>query len=376
VRVAIHATTDARCGIAEYVRDLRAGLGDGVDAEVVPIRPGRRNPLAMLPVARRLNAADLTHIHHNYGFWGRGSLSYRLVLETLQRAIRIPVVLTPHSVFPPRPAGRAPGPRQAVARALGLHAFIDRGTFAFADRIIVHSRCHARLLRERGIPADRLVEIMPGVPVVQRPPAEAVARHRRTGGLDRKRVIGVFGFIQPNKRYELPLRALAELPPDIVLLLIGGARTPGEEPYVAQLRELARTLGVEPRVRITGFLPRDELAVPLSAVDLFVLPYATDHSVSYSARLCLAYEKPILASAVEGFQELKERYACVELFKASDPAELARDILALLGDPARRAALAEAARRYGERRSWRRVAAETLEVYRSVLATGQCASSS
>lgn len=376
MRVAIHATTDARCGIAEYVRDLRAGLGGDVEAEVVPIGPGRRNPLAMLPVARRLNAADLAHVHHNYGFWGRGSLSYRLVFETLQRAIRIPVILTPHSVFPLHPAGRAPSPRQTLARALGLHAFIDRGTFAFAERIIVHSRCHARLLRERGIPPDRLVEIMPGVPVVQQPAVEAVVRYRRTWELEGKRVVGLFGFIQPNKNYELPVRALTDLPPDVALLLIGGARTLGEEPYVARLRELARALGVERRVRITGFLPREELALPLSAVDLFVLPYATDHSVSYSARLCLAYEKPILASAVEGFQELKERYACVEVFESNDPAELARDVLALLGDPARRAALAEAARRYGERRSWRRVAAETLEVYRSVLGTGRCASSS
>src|SRR5206468_3688045 len=160
-----------------------------------------------------------------------------------------------------------------------------------------------RLLAERGIPAARIVEIMPGVPAVARPPAEAVLAHRAAWELDGKRVLGLFGFIQPNKHYELAVRALAELPADVVLLVIGDVRTEGERPYLARLRALARALGVDRRLRVTGFVHREELGLPLSAVDLFVLPYAADNSVSYSARLCLAFEKPLLASAVEAFQE-------------------------------------------------------------------------
>ena len=112
----------------------------------------------------------------------------------------------------------------------------------------------------------------------------------------------------------------------------------------------------------------------MSAVDLFLLPYAADSSVSYSARLCLAYEKPLLASAVEGFQELQERHRCVELFTSTDPAGLAAHALALLTEPDRHAALAEAARRYALERSWRRVGAEILHIYQSLAGQAPCAS--
>lgn len=375
MRVTMHATTAASCGVADYARDLVAGLGGTVNVKVVPI-PGRGvNPLPMLALARRLSRADLTHIQHNYGFWGRGTLSYRVVFQTLQRAIRVPVVLTPHSVFPRLPREWDGTVKRAAIKALGLYEFMDRGTFQFADRIIVHSRHHLRLLVERGVPREQLVEVMPGAPEVARPAPAEVARYRSTWGLEGKRVLGVFGFIQPNKNYELVVRALAQLPGDIALLLVGGVRTAGEEWYGRRLEELVTSLGVEGRVRMTGFLPREHLAQAMSAVDLFVLPYVADHSVSYSARLCLAYEKPLLASAVEAFEELREQYGCVELLKSDDPVELAAHVLALLEDPERRAALAERARTYCRQRSWRRVAEETLGVYQSVLGHPVCASS-
>lgn len=376
MRVTMHTTTAVNCGIADYARDLLAGLRSSVDVEVVPITPGLVNPARMLSVARRLNAADLTHIHHNFGFWGRGSLSYRLLFQTLRRAIRIPVVLTAHSVFPARPRHWNGGLKDLAITLLGLHDFMDRRTYLAADRIIVHSRHHSRLLTQRGIPPERLVEIMPGVPEVGLPAAVEVEEFRRAWDLQGKRVVGLFGFIQPNKNYELPVRALPHLPADVVLVLVGGVRTAGEAWYGRKLEALAGSLRVADRVRITGFLPREQLGPALSAVDLFVLPYVADSSVSYSARLCLAYGKPLLASAVDAFQELRERHRCLELFATADPANLAGHVLELLNDPARGGSLVEEARRYARERSWRRVAEETCKVYQSLAGHTACASSS
>lgn len=376
MRVTMHTTTAANCGIADYARDLLAGLRGSVDVEVVPITPGLVNPARMLSVARRLNAADLTHIHHNFGFWGRGSLSYRLMFQTLQRAIRVPVVLTSHSVFPARPRRWNGSLKGLAITLLGLHDFMDRRTYLVAHRIIVHSRCHLRLLAQRGIAPERLVEIMPGVPEVSLPSTVEVEEFRRTWDLQGKRILGLFGFIQPNKNYELLVRALPYLPADVVLVLVGGVRTTGEAWYGQKLEALARSLGVADRVRITGFLPREQLGPALSAVDLFVLPYVADSSVSYSARLCLAHGKPLLASAVDAFQELRERHRCLELFTTADPAALAGHVLELLNDPARRGALVEEVIRYARERSWRRVAAETRKVYQSLAGQTACASSS
>jgi glycosyltransferase involved in cell wall biosynthesis len=370
----MHATTAADCGIAEYTRDLTAGLATRVAVELVPITPRIRNPLAMRGLGRRLNRGDVTHIHHNYGFWGRGSLSYRLVFAALQRAIRVPVVLTPHSVFPARQAGRPASARQAVARALGLHAFLDAGTFRAATRIVVHSGRHLDLLAARGIPRARLVRIMPGTPAVIPPAPDTVTGFRARHGLPARGVVAVFGFIQPNKNYELVVEALARLPADVTLLLAGGIRTAGEAWYGDRVRALARARGVLDRVRITGFLSRPEVGLALSAADLCVLPYAADHSVSYSARLCLAYERPLLASPVAAFEELRAQYGCAELFAGDDPATLAEQIGALLAEPERCRRLVEGARAYLRDRSWHRVADEVCRVYAAAIEEGPCAS--
>lgn len=367
MRVTMHTTTSERCGIADYTRDLLAALRPAVEVGVVPIDPPELNPLRMLAVARRLNAGTIAHVQHNYGFWGRGSLSYRVVFDTLQRAVRVPTVLTAHSVQPVHAGGRNGTVRSAVARGLGLHRYLDRGTFARARRIIVHSRRHVELLVERGIPAHRIVRIPPGVPGVVLPAPAEVERMRRAWGLHGKRILGLFGFIQPNKRYELVVRALAELDPDVALVMVGGIRTAEEQWYDAEVRALARSLGVEDRVHVTGFLPREQLGPALAAVDLFVLPYTTDNSVSYSARLCLAYEKPVLASAIDAFCELKDEYGCVELF-GSNLSEMTTQIGRLLDDEDRRAALGEGARAFRRHWSWERVAAETLGVYRALAA--------
>lgn len=367
MRVAVHTTIKCECGIADYCRDLIAGLPGGVEAVVVPIPPAGINPLPMWAIGRRLNRADVVHLHHNYGFWGRGTISYAAAFATLQKAIAIPVVLTAHSVFETAMQERPVTLRRAVPGALGFYGFMDRGTYEFADRVIVHSRLHRRLLAARGIPAERLVEIMPGVPELPSVPPQDVLRFRATWKLHGKRVVGLFGFIQPNKNCELLICALCHLPPDVVLLLSGGVRTDEEEWYADKLRDLMRALGVENRVRITGFLSRAECAVALAATDLFVIPYRSDNSVSYSVSLCLAAHKPILASAVDAFEELRERFGCLEVFKSEDPFDLAQHIQVLLSDESRLTHLVEAARAYCAERNWRSVAAETVEVYRSVL---------
>ncbi|MBI2217751.1 MAG: glycosyltransferase [Candidatus Rokubacteria bacterium] len=367
MRVGIHSTTTTACGIADYTRDLVAGLTDLADVRLVPVREPCRNPVRMLPVARALSLADVAHVQHNYGFWGRGSLSYRLAFETLMRALTVPAVVTAHSVRPVGVDRARPWHRQGLAALLGLDTFIDRTTFALADRVIVHSRAHRSRLVERGIPEDRVVEVMPGAPRLPGVPAGAVEQFRAAWGLGGRIVLALFGFIQPNKGCELAVDALQHLPKEFVLMLVGGVRTEAEAWYGAQLRERIERAGVDDRVRITGFLARSELAAALAAADVCVLPYGADDNVSYSARLCLAAEKALLASPLGGFAELCERFGCVELFTSTRPEAIATLVHEVVRDESRRAALVDGARRYCRERAWSRVAAETAAVYRSAL---------
>ena len=80
------------------------------------------------------------------------------------------------------------------------------------------------------------------------------AQLRRRYGLEDGRVVLCVAAKRPHKNQELLLRALARLPGDARVVLVGHA-----EPYEAELRELAERLGVTERVQFLEYLPDAEL---------------------------------------------------------------------------------------------------------------------
>src|SRR5207245_396098 len=84
----------------------------------------------------------------------------------------------------------------------------------------------------------------------RRMPADEVrARHQ----LAAHRVVLCLAAKRPHKNQELLVRCVEHLEPDIVIVLAGHA-----EPYELRLREIARSLGVESRIRFVGYLPDAE----------------------------------------------------------------------------------------------------------------------
>ena len=65
---------------------------------------------------------------------------------------------------------------------------------------------------------------------------------------------------------------------------------------MAEIRALAERAGLARRVVITGYLDPAEVPVALEAMDVVVVPYATDESVSYSLHVALAQRRPIVES--------------------------------------------------------------------------------
>ncbi|MEN6546102.1 MAG: glycosyltransferase family 4 protein [Armatimonadia bacterium] len=89
---------------------------------------------------------------------------------------------------------------------------------------------------------------------------------RRTLCADDGFLIGYIGRLVPEKGVDVLLRALAELPSQCVLAVVGTVRE--EEP----LRALAAELGVADRVRWLGWVDRWRLAPYESTFDAIVLP--------------------------------------------------------------------------------------------------------
>lgn len=110
--------------------------------------------------------------------------------------------------------------------------------------------------------------------------------------LSGRTVVTLLGFVHPRKGHKLLLEALAELPADYVVVFAGRAR---EEQTKQDVLAFARDRGVEHRMRLTGYLPEEELEQYLAATDLAVCPFETA-AASSSINTWISVARPILAS--------------------------------------------------------------------------------
>lgn len=365
--VAMYTTARERCGIADYSAALAGPLRAHVDLDTVVLQPNRLNPLAIAADGRRLSRADVAHVQHTYSFFGVDQLTYTLAWRLLRRTIRVPLVVTAHTVRPAGPARYEGGLGSALANAVGAPAWHDVETFRRAAAVIVHARLHRDRLVARGVSAERCVVVPPGVPPRVAVDPAAVTAFRARHGLGSRPVVGVFGFVERGKRFALVVDALAELGGGReapALLIAGGPRLAEHEAVVAEVRAEARALG--DRLVVTGYLPPAAVPVALEAMDVVVVPYATEDSVSYSLHVALAQGRPVVATALAPVRELEERGRCVALVSPDDPHDLAKTLGALLEDAAARRRLAEAARQYAAAESVEVAARRTAEVYARV----------
>jgi glycosyltransferase involved in cell wall biosynthesis len=131
------------------------------------------------------------------------------------------------------------------------------------------------------------------------------------------------------------------------------------------LRELASE--IRGRVRfVPRFVDDSEIPAYFRRADIVVLPYRQieQSGVLYTA---LAFGKPIVVSAVGGFEEVAAEGAA-RAVRPGAPVELAATIQQLLDEPEERARLARAAAAAASGRySWDSIAQQTLTLYRALL---------
>src|SRR5262245_32198684 len=365
LRVGMYTTVRERCGIADYSAALIPALRDHVAVHTVVLQPNRLNPWTLAADARRLSAADVAHVQHTYSVFGVDQLTYTLAWRFLRAAIRAPLVVTAHTVRPPGPDRFDGRLGSALANAVGGPAWHDVETFRRAEAVIVHAQLHRDRLLARGVAADRCVMVPPPVPPRVSVGVAAVKAFRDRHGLGARPVVGIFGFVERAKRGALVLDALAEVSHSEAptLLVAGGPRLPEHEAVLAELRADAARAGVGDRLVVTGYVPPAEVPLVLEAMDVVVVPYATEDSVSYSLHVALAQGRPVVATALAPLREIAERGHCLALVQPDDARELAKTLGALLDDPTARRRLTEAARAYAAAQSVEATARRTVEVY-------------
>ncbi len=371
MKVNFFTTWNARCGIAEYSKRLIAELRKLCEVSVVPVIPGC-NPFRYQKLGRKMNDADIAHIQYEYGLFTLVN-PYIDNYSTLLSQIKISKVVTLHSLFPSfYPKVQSTRSMRNIAysvRNILYYPYRDRSSkklYQSADFFIIHTNVGHTRLAELGVDSDRSFCFLHPVPVQR---IISFDEHYKVQyGVSKKRVLTLFGFVNPLKGYELVLDILVRLPDDVVLIIAGSVREEKYKRYFETLKCRITEKNLAHRVRITGYLSEEEIGKIMSITDICLAPYVR-MDASGSLSMSLAYQKAVVASDLEPNRELSKNFDCLELFSSGDSRSLLEKVNGLLLSPERRMYFSQRAKAYQEEYNYRRLAEETMRVYASLTRT-------
>ena len=310
--------------------DPKWDASDFYQALTVPavriVSPRDFDPLLLVRLTRTLRA-DVVHTHlvHADVY---GGLAARL------RANRL--VTTKHNDDPFR---------------VGPFRFVERGLSRLADRVItITDALHRFTVDEVGLPPEKVETIHYGLDELPAAwganPPDAVPGDAR--------VLLAVSRLTKQKGVDLAIRALASLPDDTVLVVLG------DGPERAALDRLARELGVERRVFLLGRVP--DVAAWLRRSSVFVHP-ARWEGFGLAVLEAMLAGLPVVAANVSSLPELVVDGETGVLVPTDDAAALATGVARALESPA----LGEAGRARARREfSVGRMADRTAALYESI----------
>ncbi|WP_427157936.1 glycosyltransferase [Aliinostoc sp. HNIBRCY26] len=152
---------------------------------------------------------------------------------------------------------------------------------------------------------------------------DEIQKIRQQLGLENKFVVGHFSRLSPWKGQHILIAALAQLPPQVTVILVGDALF-GEQDYVEQLHQQIAQLGLENRVKFLGF--RADIPQLMAACNLVTHTSTAPEPfgrVIVEAMLC---GTPVVAAKAGGAVELVEQGVNGFLVTPGEPQALAQVI--------------------------------------------------
>jgi glycosyltransferase involved in cell wall biosynthesis len=224
-----------------------------------------------------------------------------------------------------------------------LHRRLDRWQALYADHVIAASHAVKRAMMEyEGVPESRIAVAQYGYDFdLLCPSLDASERQslRREFGADDRFLLMAVARLSVEKGLCYLLEAMpqvVERRPDVLLLILGGG------PLEEELQRDIAQRGLGEHVRLLGW--RDDARALMQAADLIVHPSLHEAFCSVIIE-SMALERPLIATDVAAAPEQIDHDETGVLIPPRDPAAIARSILELAADPARRRRLGAAARR-------------------------------
>jgi glycosyltransferase involved in cell wall biosynthesis len=250
-----------------------------------------------------------------------------------------------------------------------LAAALGRISLRAADMVMVNSEALKRGAVAIGARPNRLAMIQWGVDLAKFRPGPDPSELRGRLGLQGRRVVFSPRAITPLYRQTVVVRALAELPSDVVVVMARHSARPGELEAVE--REV-NTLGLAERVVIVDDIGHAEMPEFYRLADVVVSVPESD-STSVTVLEALASGLPIVASNLPSMREWLSDLDPSLLVPVDDPAATAAALSRALGrDRRTRAELAGRARAIvAERADEARSLAHVEHLYRQLARHGR-----
>ena len=322
-------------GIARHVAQITEALdGDGLAVDVAgPTDLPVAMPKAVIPldipdgprghsrVVRQLRSYlrqggyDVVHAH---------GLRAGIDAALAARPLDIPALQTVHNLVLPDVSGRVKAAAYKWAEPLSVR--LTKHTFAVSEEI-------ARHLRGQSPKSANKIEILylgiGDAPRVKGTPAQVRAEADVS---DDARLIVTASRLSAQKALDVMLSALARLPANVVLIVLG------QGPDEQRLKTMSLAMGLGERVRWLGW--RDDIADWINAADVFSLS-SNWEGVPLAAQEAVLVGTPVVSTDVGGMPELIGDRSSGRLVPKGDAGALAAALSDVLSSP-------ETATRYAE----------------------------
>ncbi len=289
-----------------------------------------------------VSEVDALSLQHEYGIFG--GQAGALVLPLL-RELRMPIVTTLHTIL----ASPDPAQRRVMDEIARL-----------SERLVVMS-AHAGVLLQRihGVPPEKIELIPHGIPEAMFAPGD-----KDRLGVQGKHVILTFGLLSPDKGIEDMVDALPAILaafPETVYIVLGATHPhvleQAGETYRLMLETRAQRLGVAANMIFHNrFVSQAELAEFLAAADLYVTPYHnSEQATSGTLAYAMGAGKAVISTPYQYASEVLAEGRGI-LVPWRDAASLSREVVGLLRDTGRCAAMRRHAAEYAGGMAWGAVA--------------------
>ena len=291
--------------------------------------------------------ADIVHMHYP------PPVTSYFAARVLRRG-KTPVCLTYHCDLD------LEGPVGALLTGLYQRLFLPP-TLEVADRIVVHTEGYAKTSRYlRNVPLAVIPSLVDTSRFQVAPDDPAL---RRQVGAEGRRVVLFVGRLVPHKGVDDLIRAVGQLPPDVLLVIVGRG------PERRNLSRLVEEEGLRDRVRFVGGVSMEDLPRYYHLATLVASPSQNRlEGFGLTPVEAMASGRPVIVADMPGMREVVEDGKDGLLAQPLLAEDLAAKCRSLLDDPARMAAMGREARTSAERKYSIPVVVERLEeLYRTLI---------